>query len=103
MDVTNKKFHFLGELTIQRSHILNKDSSPYDDKVNWLFLMYNQHQYSFVYSIENPLEAQYNRPFIIKLSFTMETEVIDTLELNYSYKVLRGPELIGEVTLLEYT
>jgi hypothetical protein len=96
----NRKYHFVGELTLSRSHVLDKQCQPKDDKVNWLFLNSGEHQFSFVYKMENPLEAKYGSPFNAELSFTVIETVINVVELNHSYEVLRGQEIIGRVSLI---
>ena len=95
----NRKYNFVGELTLNRSLVLNAQSQPKDDKVNWLFLNAGKHQYSFVYKIENPLEAKYDKPFKVELAFSMIEAVIGIAKLNHSYEVLRGQEVIGTVRL----
>lgn len=96
----NRKYNFIGELTLNRSHVLDEHSQPKDDKVNWLFLNTGEHQYSFVYKIVNPLEAKYNKPFRAELAFTMIEVVIGIVKLNRSYEVLRGQEVVGTVSLI---
>lgn len=96
----NRKYNFIGELTLNRSRVLNKQSQPKDDKVNWLYLNIGNHQFSFVYKIVNPLEAKYNKPFKSELAFTMIEAVIGIVKLNRSYEVLRGQEVVGTVTLI---
>lgn len=96
----NRKYNFIGELTLSRSCVLNNQCQPKDDKVNWLFLNTGKQQFSFVYKIENPLEAKYNKPFRVELSFTMIETLISIIKLNHSYEVLRGLELVGTVNLM---
>ena len=96
----NRKYHFVGELTLKKSHVLDEQDQPKDDKINWLFLNAGKQQFSFVYKIENPLEAEYNKPFKVELSFTMIEDVIKIIELHHIYEVLRGQEIIGIVKLL---
>lgn len=96
----NRKYNFIGELTLNRSSVLDNQSQPKDDKVNWLFLNTGEHLYSFVYKIEKPTEAKYNRPFRIKIAFTMIEAVIKCVKLNHTYEVLRGQEVIGNISLI---
>lgn len=95
----NRKYNFIGELTLKKSSVLPLDAKPKDDKVNWLFLNTGKQQFSFVYKIENPSEANYGEPFKIELAFTMIETVKETVELNFEYEVLRGQESIGNVKL----
>lgn len=53
----NRKYHFVGELNISKSRVLDEQSQPKDDRVNWLFLKAGVRQFSLVYKIENPLDA----------------------------------------------
>jgi hypothetical protein len=101
MLVENRKYHFIGELTLNKSRVLGEQCLPKDDKVNWLFLNLEKQQFSFVYKFENPLEARYEKPFKIKLAFTMIETVRDVIELNCFYEVLRGQELAGRIVLIE--
>ena len=96
----NRKYNFIGDLTLNRSRVLDEQNQPKDDKVNWLFLNTGEHQYSFVYKIKNPLEAKYNKPFKAELSFTMIEAVTSLVKLNCSYEVLRGQEVVGKVSLI---
>lgn len=96
----NRKFHFVGELLIKRSHVLDNNSQPKDDRVNWLFLKSGERQFGFVYKIENPLHAKYGQSFKVELSFSMIEEVANIVNLNQSYEVLRGEEFIGNVNLI---
>lgn len=95
----NRKYHFLGELTLKRSHLLDKRSQPKDDKVVWLFLNIGKQQFSFVYKIKNPSEAKYDKPFEAEIAFTMIEVVIGTVKLHHTYEILRGQDLIGKVKL----
>lgn len=99
MLIVNRKYDFIGELTLSRSSVLNELCEPKDDKVNWLFLNTGDHQYNFVYKIESPLEAKYGKPFRAELAFTMIEAVIGAVKLNQSYEVLRGQEVVGIVSL----
>ncbi|WP_131539022.1 hypothetical protein [Pedobacter nototheniae] len=96
----NRKYNFVGELTLHKSRVLNAPHQPKDDKVNWLFLNTGERQFSFVYKIENPLGANYEMPFKANLAFTMIEAVEDIIQLNHSYEVLRGQESIGTVKLI---
>ena len=98
----NRKFHFEGELTLHKGHHLEYQSLPKDDKVNWLFLNTGKQQFSFIYKIENRLEARYEKPFKVKLAFTMIETVKDIVKLNYFYEVLRGQEIIGKIMILQF-
>ena len=98
----NRKFHFVGELLLKRSHVLDDNSQPKDDRVNWLFLKFGKRQFGFVYKIKNPLHAIYGQPFKVELSFSMIEEVVNIVKLNHSYEVLRGEESIGKVSLTNF-
>lgn len=100
MFTENRKYHFAGELTLKRSHVLDEQSQPKDDKVNWLFLNAGEQQFSFVYKIESPLEAKYEKPFKAELAFTMIEAVIKSIKLHDAYEVLRGQEIIGTIRLI---
>lgn len=95
-----REYHFVGELILERSHVLDEYSQPKDDKVNWLFLNTGEQQFSFVYKIEKHLEAKYGEPFKAELAFTMIEVVTKCIELNHVYEVLRGQEIIGSVWLI---
>ncbi|AYD48089.1 hypothetical protein [Arachidicoccus soli] len=96
----NRKYNFVGELTLHKSNIANAPHQPKDDKVNWLFLNTGERQFSFVYKIGNPLEARYGSPFKADLAFTMIEAVQDIINLNQAYEVLRGQEIIGTVRII---
>jgi hypothetical protein len=96
----NRVFHFIGTLTLNKSHLLGKNYQPRDDKVNWLFLNIEGAQYSFIYKIKKPLEAQYGQPFKAELAFTAIQMVKNIVRLNYPYQVSRGQEIIGTVKLI---
>ena len=52
--------------------MLKGEFSPKDDMVPWLFLVIDEkgeRRFSFFYKIENPLDAQYEVPFSIRMSF----------------------------------
>lgn len=97
----NRKYHYVGEIVIEQSCVPSELRSPMNDKVNWLFLNLGGQQFSFVYKIENPLEAKYDIPFKIELAFTMIEVVRSLVILNYTYAVLRGPKLIGTIKLIK--
>jgi len=97
----NRKYHFFGELTINRSgHLLEEQTRPKDDVVNWLFLNTGEIMLSFVYKIEKPSEATYNKPFKVHLAFTMDEKAKEVIDLNTTYEVLRGSEVIGNARIL---
>jgi hypothetical protein len=96
----NRKFDFIGSLTIQRSRVLAENSTPKDDVVNWLFCRVGNHRYSFVYKIEKPAEAEYSRPFTVQVAFTMSEAIGNIVELEREYEVSRGLEVIGEISLI---
>lgn len=100
MITESRKYNFVGELTLSRSSVLDEQCQPKDDKVNWLFLNTGKQQFSFVYKIENPLEARYGKPFKAELAFTMIEAVTGIVKLNHVYEVLRGREVIGTVGLI---
>jgi hypothetical protein len=97
----NRKYNFVGELTLNRSHVLDEQSQPKDDKVNWLFLNTGERQFSFVYKIENPLDAKYDKPFKAELAFTMIEAVKEIIQLNHTYEVLRGQENVGTLSIVD--
>ncbi len=97
----DRKYHFDGELILNRSWILDKQLQPKDDPVNWLFLNTGEQQFSFVYKIKNPSEAKYGKPIKADLAFTMIEDVKDIVKLDQTYEVLRGQEIIGTVKLLK--
>lgn len=98
----NRKYHYIASIKISKSKFLDSHClSPAEDKTNWFFMKVNLHQFSFILKIEDPLKAQYNIPFKARLSFIMIETVKKKVLLNYSYKILRGQENIGEVTLIE--
>jgi len=96
----NRKFHFIGELTLKRSRVLDEQYQPKDDTVNWLFLFTKEWHYSFIYKIENPLEAKYGKPFKAEIAFTAIETVAKIIKLNHTYEVLRGQESVGTIKLL---
>lgn len=100
MLTTNRKYDFVGELTLKRSRVLGEQSHPKDDNVNWLFLNAGEHQFSVVYKIEDPSAAEYDKPFRADLAITMIETAQAIVELNRAYEVLRGEEHIGTVRLL---
>ena len=95
----NRKFHFVGQLTLERSRVLDERCLPKDDEVNWLFLNTGAHRFSFVYKIENPLDAKYKEPFKAELAFTMIEAIKEIIQINRIYEVLRGEEKIGTVKI----
>ena len=97
----DRTFHYLGRLNIKRSLVFKENNQPKDDKVNWLFLKLGEEQFSFVYRIEEPLTAVYERPFNISLSFLMIERVKELIKLNFSYQVLRGEEIIGTIEIID--
>jgi hypothetical protein len=101
MLIENRKYHFVGELTLNKSRVLAEQILPRDDKVNWLFLKIGEQQFSFIYKIENLFEANYEKPFKVKLAFTMIETVRNVVELNCIYEVLRGNEMIGKIKLIQ--
>jgi hypothetical protein len=50
----NRKYDSVGDLILHRSRVLNERHQPKDDE---------SQQYSFVYKIENPSEANYKKTF----------------------------------------
>lgn|SRR5690625_1678244 len=99
MHSENKKFHYLGELILNRSKVLEESCQPKDDTVNWLFLNIGGWNYSFVYKLENPSSTQYGKPFKAKLAFTAIDTVRNMIKLNHVYEVLRGQEFIGTINI----
>ncbi|MDP9957295.1 hypothetical protein J2X97_002961 [Epilithonimonas hungarica] len=98
---TDRKFHFIAEINITRSKLLNSETSPEDDEVNWLFLILNDVRYSFVYKIQKNQDIKYNLPFTILLAFTFYEFVENEIELNKEYIVQRGEEEIGVIKLIK--
>ena len=96
-----RTYHFIGEIFLKRSRVLDKKMIPKDDKVNWLLLNTGERQFSFVYKIQNSLIADYEKSFNIYLSFLMEDAVKECVQLNKIYEVLRGEEKIGNVKLIQ--
>jgi len=95
-----REYDFVGELTLHESNVANAPHQPKDDKVNWLFLNTGERQFSFVYKIEDPLKANYEKPFKVDLAFTMIEAVKEIVQLNHTYEALRGQETIGTVKLI---
>lgn len=95
----NRDFHFIGTLTLRKSRALKDQTQPKDDEVNWLFLKIGEKQLSFVYKIQTPLAAKYNKPFEAQISFTMSEVAIKVIKLHERYEVLRGQEVIGTISL----
>ncbi len=98
---TNRKFHFKGKLNINRSHLLDLNSQPKDDVVNWLFMKSSGRQFSFIYKIERPLKARYNQAFKVEIAITGIDMIKDYIKLNHSYEVFRAQEFIGSIYLIE--
>lgn len=97
----NREFHYTGSLKLNKSIVLNAPNQPKDDKVNWLFLQIEERKYSFLYKILEPLKAEYNKPFTVKLSFTMIEVVKNIIKLNNTYTIFRGNEYIGTLNMKE--
>jgi len=97
-----RKYDFVCTVMLKRSHVLKDVYLPKDDILNWLFLETKDRLFSFVYKIENPNEAKYNQPFRAKVAFTMYEEVKFIVKLNETYKILRGQENIGWLTINEF-
>lgn len=96
----NRKYHFVGELTLHQSKVINAPSRPKEDQVNWLFLNIEERQFSFVYKLQNPARAIYEEPFKADLAFTMIEAVQELINMNTIYNVSRGPELIGTIRII---
>jgi hypothetical protein len=96
----NRKYDFVGELTLKRSRVLSEHCQPKEDTVNWLFLKDGERQFSFVYKIQDPSNAKYGESFRISLSFTMKETVERSLEIGHIYKILRGEEEVGIVNII---
>ena len=97
----DRGYNFVAELTLNKSRVLAEQSQPSDDKVNWLVLNVGERQFSFVYKIEKPLEAEYGRPFRADIAITMIEIAASIVELNHPYEVLRGQEIIGTARLIK--
>lgn len=97
----NRKFHFIAELKLHKSRVLKMQTLPKEDVINWLFLTLDNIQYSFVYKIENPENAEYEKPFRVFLAFTAFELLKSIIRFNQVYPVMRGQEEIGEVEILE--
>jgi hypothetical protein len=96
----NRRYDFVAEVILNRSRVLDKQIQPKDDKSNWLFLNTGKQQFSFVYRIKNPLAARYGQAFTIELAFTMFELAKEIVRPNYTYQVLRGPEIIGTAKII---
>ena len=97
----NREFQYLGELVIKKSISINKQSKPKDDQCNWLFLKIGVYTYSFVYTINKPNNATYNKPFLIEMAFTVEEEKIkEIIKIGENYEIYRGQEYIGNVIII---
>lgn len=98
----NRKYNFIGQLVLHKSRVLTEQSQPKDDEVNWLFLNMGERQFSFVYKIEKPFEAKYDKPFTAALAFLMIEAVEKVIQLNQTYEILRGQEVIGTVKPIRF-
>lgn len=96
-----REFHYTAQLTIHRSKLLEENTFPREDIINWLFIEIHDHQYSFVYTIDDPDKAQFNKPFEVKIAFTDFESVERIIMLNKDYQVYRGNELIGQIEILK--
>jgi hypothetical protein len=100
---TDRKFHFIAELHIEKSRVLTATEKPCEDEVNWMFIkLENSRRSSFVYEILEPQIATYDAPFSVKIAFTFFDSVRNVLQINKSYPVMRGEEVIGTIRLAQY-
>ncbi len=97
----NRIYNAIGKLRIKKSRELYSICLPKDDKQNWLFLRVGDKKFSFVYKMEHPTEANYNSPFLIKMAFTMDYDVIKNFVFqNGVYEVFRAEEIVGSVKII---
>ncbi len=96
----DRTFQYKAELTLHRSHALGAGSKPVDDEVNWLFLREGENRFSFLYKIENPKEAVYEKSFSVDIAFTLGEEIKSHIQLKKEYQVLRGEEFVGKIKLI---
>lgn len=96
-----RSYHYIAKINLKRSHVLDKNCMPYEDKVNWLFLKIGEYHFSFIYKINEPLKSKYEEPFVAYISFTMIETVKEIVKLGVFYKILRGQENIGTIELVE--
>jgi hypothetical protein len=97
----NRQFNFIGQLFLEKSHVLSSVSLPKDDQVNWLFLKYEDKFYSFIYKIKKPEDAKYKEYFECFLSFSMHDVVSKIIIINNVYYVFRGQEPIGNLKIIK--
>ena len=76
------------------------DCLPKDDGTNWLFLVIDKRQFSFVYQIEKPEIAVYSEPFTAFLAFTFPELIGNSMQINQSYSIMRAEEFIGSCKII---
>ena len=104
MNFNDRKYCYIGRITLRKSRVLEGKLLPKDDIIPWLFLVIDKsgkRRFSFFYKIENPLKARYEEPFNIQMRFLMD-EMNKNIELGKTYDVWRGEELIGAVDIVDY-
>ncbi|KQK24350.1 hypothetical protein AR438_17120 [Chryseobacterium aquaticum] len=102
MLTTDREFHYLGELNISQSKMLESNLNPQNDEINWLFLVLDEsYRYSFVYKIMDNQSVSYNSPFKILLAFTFYDFVENEIQIGQQYSVQRGEEYIGKVKIVK--
>lgn len=94
----SRQYNYTGELTIKKSRVLKPGNLPKDDIVPWLFLKIGDRRFTFSYKIDDLLNASYNKPFRVQISFLME-EVKNIIKMNHTYEVWRAEEPIGIVEI----
>jgi hypothetical protein len=102
MNIDNRRYQYIGELTIKKSSALKDCALPKDDILPWLFLIIDEKEgkrFTFLYKIEQPTEAVFEEPFNIQMAFIME-KIKKTVQLNQTYNVWRGEEFIGSVKII---
>ena len=52
MNSEDRKYNYIGELTIKRSRVLSEESLPKDDILPWVFLVVGERRFTFFYKIE---------------------------------------------------
>jgi len=100
MTSENRKYNYAGELALKRSRVLKVESQPKDDIVPWLFLIVEKRRFTFFYKIVEPLDATYEIPFSVQMSFIMD-EIKSSIQINRTYEVWRAEEPIGTVKIID--
>lgn len=101
MDTEKRTYQYEGLLTIKKSRVLTENTLPKDDILPWLFLVMDkkgERRYTFFYRIEQPIEAFYEIPFNIQMSFIMDG-MEKIIKPNQIYDVWRGEEFVGKLKI----